>query len=255
MRYARSVTGLAIASHIAFATVAAFASASASDPATTAYAGDRLVHLAQSSTSGYGGSVGGPSGGNGNSGDSGASSAGGHGSGVAPLPNFSQPDSAPAADASGACGGGLQLPDPADYARLFDAVADISKKTQTYVEKCGCATPACVADALDQYADALAKAAAAKPTTRDERLLPRALRDLPKIVHAAAAKARAAKTKKAAVKAVQVAVVEVRKTVAKTIALMRASDPDAKREATRGGALVADTLKVAADQLMRADSL
>ncbi len=232
MRMALGLAGLAIAGLIAFATVGAFAS-------------DGLVRLAQATSGGNGG--GGPG--------SSSSSSGGHGGGISLPPSVSQPDAAGDAAASGACGAGLQLPDPADYAKLLDAVADVSKRTQTYIDKCDCASPACVADALDQYADALAKAAAAKPTARPERLLPRALRDLPRIVRAAAAKARAATSKKAAVAAVRVAIAEVRRTVAKTISLMRAADPDAKREATRGGGLVADTLKVAADRLARADSL
>ena len=155
----------------------------------------------------------------------------GVGGGVNPAP-------APAA----ACGGALQLADPAAYADPIDGVAEISRQTQQYIERCGCATQACIADALDRYADALAKA-----TPR----LPPVLRNLPRIVHQAAHRARVAPTVRAAARVLEAAVA----TVHKTIALMRAADPDAVKVATRGGDLVADTLKTAASALERANTL
>jgi hypothetical protein len=240
--YARSLALFAVAGHIVFATVQAYASASVSSAAHGALSGAGLLRLAQTSGNGDG------------AGPSGGAAAGGHGGGGPPA--IFRPSGDPSSDdATSGCAAGLKLPDPADYAKLIDGVAEISRQTQEYIARCGCKSQACVADALDQYADALAKAAAAPPASRAERLLPRALRDLPKVIHAAAAKARAAATPREAGKAVAAAIVVVRKTVAKTISLMRAADPDAKREATRGGALVADTLKTAGDSLERADSL
>jgi hypothetical protein len=53
------------------------------------------------------------------------------------------------------------------------------------------------------------------------------------------------------VKALSVAVTVVRK----TIALLRASDPDVTAVATRGGDLVSETLKSAATSLERAETL
>ena len=162
----------------------------------------------------------------------------GHNGGGSPPPKFGNGETAP----TGACGGELELADPSAYADPLDGVAEISRQTQRYIERCGCATQACIADALDRYADALAKAT--------PRLAP-ALRSLPRIVRQAAHRARVAPTVRAAARILNVAVALVHK----TIALMRATDPDAAKVATRGGDLVADTLKTAASALERATAL
>ena len=153
----------------------------------------------------------------------------------------------PAIDApSGACGIELRLPNPATDASALDGLKEITRQTQTYLEQCGCATQACVADALDKYADALQKIAPR---------LPRPLRALPAIIHQAAQKARVAPTVHAAIKVLHATVVVVQKIVRKTIELMRAGDPDGASAATRGGDLVASTLNTAATVLERADTL
>jgi hypothetical protein len=179
------------------------------------------------------------SGGNGNGstsgGDGGFGAPNGHGAG------YFTPGAA-----SGACGIELRLPNPATSADALQSVEEITQQTQTYLEQCGCATQACVADALDKYADALQKIAPQ---------LPRALRVLPKIIHQAAQKARVAPTVRVAVKVLQATVVVVQRIVRKTIELMRAKDPDAANVATRGGDLVASTLNTAATVLERAESL
>jgi len=59
--------------------------------------------------------------------------------------------------ANGACSTGLQLSDPDAFASPLAGLAAISKQTQTYIEQCACKTQGCVADALDTYADAIAK--------------------------------------------------------------------------------------------------
>ena len=66
-----------------------------------------------------------------------------------------------------------------------------------------------------------------------------------------AKRVRAALTIRAAVKALNVAI----KLIHKTIDLARPPDPDAREAATRGGDLVALTLKTAADALARPQSL
>ena len=147
---------------------------------------------------------------------------------------------------SGACGIELRLPNPASYADALQGVEEITRETQTYLEQCGCATQACVADALDKYADALQKVAPQ---------LPRALRVLPKTIHQAAQKARVAPTVRVAIRVLLATVVVVQKLMRKSIELMRAHDPDAANVATRGGDLVASTLNTAATVLERADTL
>ncbi len=201
---------------------------------------------------------------------------GGHGEsdGDGHSPGHSQPSHSPSAPASqdagfsffgfnassGACGFDLQLFDPGDYAQPIDRVAALSEQTQSYMAFCGCNTQACVADALDKYADALEQATTAPPSApglapHEVRKLPRAIRELPRIVHEAAARVRAAPTPHAAIKTLQTAIAFIQKKVEKTIALMRASDPDAQNLVTRGGDLVAGTLQSAATALARADTL
>jgi hypothetical protein len=161
---------------------------------------------------------------------------------------------------SGACGTAPQLPDTSWYTDRIDGIEVISQQTQNYLQSCGCDTQACVADALDNYANALEQAVAPAPPAPGQpsaptRKLPRAVRELPRIVHEAAARVRAAPTKVAAQKAVQAAIEVVQKTAAKAIALMRPDDPDATNAVTRGASLVADTLKSAQSGLMRAETL
>ena len=173
---------------------------------------------------------------------------------------FSDPTTAFAGSTSGACGTELQLPDTSWYTDPVDGIEVISQQTQNYIAFCGCNTQACVADALDKYADALDQAMAPPPPAPGlapppQRRLPRAIRELPRVVHEVAKRVRTAQTAPAAQKAMQDAIDIIHKTVAKTIPLMRANDPDAKAAATRAADLVADTLNTAKSALMRADTL
>ena len=231
----RSFVVLAVAGHVglSFADVRAAASGAvaAGGAAHFARADVGLMRLAQA-TGGDGGATGG-----------GATGGGGHGGG-APFSNPAY--GGQSTTANGACATGLQLSDPDAFASPLAGLAAISKQTQTYIEQCQCQTQGCVADALDTYADAIAKV-----TPRLPRAARRALSDLPSVVHAAASRARSAPSVRAAVAVLREAVA----TVHKSIALMRAADPDAKRVATRGGDLVAHTLDTAATALERADSL
>jgi hypothetical protein len=228
----RSLAILAVAGHLCLTIADAFAKGEEEEvygrPAAS------LMILAQSSP-GNGGHYGGVGPGDGS-----------HGAGPATI-------FGPGPSQSGACGGALQLSDPTIYADPIDGVAAISEQTQHYIQQCGCKAQGCVADALDAYASALDKVTAAAPQAG--RSLPSAIRDLPRIVRKAAADVRAASTPRAAVKVLQAAIAVVHKTVAKSIALMRAADPDAKSSATRGGDLVAATLKTAAVALEHSDSL
>jgi hypothetical protein len=140
----------------------------------------------------------------------------------------------------------LRLPDARAYATAVAGVAAISAATESYIQRCGCATQACIADALDTYAVALKKVAPR---------LPPALRSLPKLVAEAAHKARAAPSVRAAAHVVKAVAAAVQTVVHKAIALMRAADPDAVAAATRGGDLVAHTLDAAANALERAETL
>jgi hypothetical protein len=151
-----------------------------------------------------------------------------------------------AAAAAAECAGGLKLSDVDSYDDALEGLAKISGETQRYVERCGCNKQACIADALDRYAEALKKVAPR---------LPPALRNIPAIVAAAAHRARTAPTRPAAAHVLRAAIASIRAAVHKTIVLMRAADSDAKSSATRGGDLVARTLSVAASALERADTL
>ncbi len=234
----RSLVLLAIAGHVglpaAYANTGASASGAAAQ-ANRAGASERvgldLLQLAQS-TGGDGGSTGG-----------GVGAAGGHGGGGGyAIPSFG----APSAATAGACSAGLLLPDPDAYKTPIEGLEAITEETQNYIKYCGCKSQACIADALDEYAKALDKVTPRlPPEARD------AFKKLPDVVHAAATRARAAPTVRAAVGELRSAIAVVHK----TIALMRASDPDAKQVATRGGDLVARTLNSAATALERADTL
>ncbi|HYA74554.1 MAG TPA: hypothetical protein VEF36_15490, partial [Roseiarcus sp.] len=74
-----------------------------------------------------------------------------------PAPPGDHGGTAPGANsASGACGGGLVLETPASSGDVGDAVMALSRETQSYIKECQCVSQQCVADALDQYAEALA---------------------------------------------------------------------------------------------------
>ena len=142
---------------------------------------------------------------------------------------------------SGACGT-FMLPDTSSYQDAGDAVKALSRATKAAVEGCGCATQACIADALDAYA---AKVAEVAPR------LPRQLRNLPQVVSAAAHRVRKAKTKAEAAHILRAAVAQVRQ----EIELIRADDSETLRRETRGGEFVAGTLEFAAIKLERADGI
>ena len=180
--------------------------------------------------------AGGAAGGGGNGGG-GAGGSGGGGSGGGP-PRFASPD----ADNSASCGGRLELSSSPAYGDPADAVKALSRATEHYLQQCACATPACVADALDQYAEALAVVAPR---------LPRQLRDMPNIVARAARRVRASRTPAAAVAALGQAITVIHK----EIALIEAEDAETYRRETRGGNFVAETLTVASLSLERGGGL
>jgi hypothetical protein len=100
----------------------------------------------------------------------------------------------------------------------------------------------CVSDALDTYAKALDEIA---PD------LPPQLHALPSIVRQAAHRVRAARTNSEVTKVVAQAVSEVNK----TIALLRAEDPNAAPVGNQVGRDIDRTLAVAETKLLRAASL
>ena len=55
------------------------------------------------------------------------------------------------------------LPDTSWYSDPIDGIEVISQQTQNTLQSCGCNTQACVADALDDYANALEKAVELRP--------------------------------------------------------------------------------------------
>jgi hypothetical protein len=122
-----------------------------------------------------------------------------------------------------------------------DAVKEMSEATKTYIRKCSCTTQLCIADALDQYAQALALVAPR---------LPPHLQNAAGIVATAAGRARVARTKAEAVRALHDAIAAIHK----DIELVKAEDPDNLR-ATRGGDFVADTLNVASLALEKGGGL
>jgi hypothetical protein len=139
------------------------------------------------------------------------------------------------------CAVGLSLPPPPTFGDAGDVVKDWSKTTQAYIRNCGCATQACIADALDQYAQALAQIAPR---------LPPHLQNVAGIVATAAGRARVARTKGEAVRALHDAIAAIHK----DIELVKAEDPDDPR-ATRGGDFVAETLNVASLALEKGGGL
>jgi hypothetical protein len=118
----------------------------------------------------------------------------------------------------------------------------LSRETRKYIEECACGEQQCVADALDQYAQALAVVAPR---------LPKPLRDLPKIVARAARQVRIAKTKAEAVAALDQAIAAIHK----DISLVRSEDVETRKRQTRSGDLVAGTLNVASLALVNSGGL
>jgi hypothetical protein len=137
----------------------------------------------------------------------------------------------------------LALPDPELWNDAGDGVKAISRATREFIAACDCASQACIADALDQYAAALALVAPKLPTR---------LRNLPNLVAMAARRVRVAPTKMAAVNIVKTVIAQVHK----EIELVRADDPDADtRRQTRAADFVAGTLNTAAISLERSTAL
>ena len=147
----------------------------------------------------------------------------------------------PDAASSGACDVGLSLPTPPMFGEAGDAVKALSRATESYIRNCGCATQACIADALDKYAEALAQV-----TPR----LPPQLQDEANVVAQAARRVRAARTKAEALHALHDAIAIIHKDVE----LVQAEDPDHPR-LTRGGDFVAETLNVASLALEKGGGL
>ena len=138
------------------------------------------------------------------------------------------PDTTPAT----ACDGGFALATPPVFGDAGDAVKALSKATQSYIRDCGCTSQACIADALDEYAAALAQVAPG---------LPPQLQNSAAIVATAARRVRVARTKTEAVKALHDAIAAIHK----DITLVRAEDPDNYQRQTRGGDFIVETLSVA----------
>jgi hypothetical protein len=137
------------------------------------------------------------------------------------------------------------VPTPTATLEPDDVVAQVlalSQESQTTIEACNTNTPPCIADALDAYAD---KLEALTPR------LPARLSALPTIVREAARKVRAARTKAEAVSAVKSAITQVNK----TIALLRAEDPNAIKTGAAVGRAVDQTLEVAEVKLLRSSGL
>ena len=159
----------------------------------------------------------------------------------APAPSGNHGQVLPGADAD-ACGGALALAAPSPFGDGGDAVKALSRATERYIKQCGCATQQCIADALDQYAEALAVVAPR---------LPPELQDMPDIVAQAAHRVRIARTNAAAVKALHEAIAVIHK----DISLVRAEDPAMQQRETRSGGFVVETLNVASLSLEKAGGL
>lgn len=110
------------------------------------------------------------------------------------------------------------------------------------VAQCSLEFPDCLADAFENYAEALRELAPS---------LPPQLRSLPTIVAKAAKNIRASRSVAEAIRAVKVAIVAVHK----RIALLKAENSYGRQVATREGTLVAQTLQVADAKLQSAVGL
>jgi hypothetical protein len=171
---------------------------------------------------------------------------GGAPSAPAPAPGPAAPGSngpafSPNAASSDACAIGPTLPTLPTFQEGGDAVKALSRATESYIRNCGCATQACIADALDTYAAALAQVAPR---------LPPQLQDEANVVAQAARRVRAAHTKAEAQRALHDAIAIIHK----DIELVKAEDPDHPR-LTRGGDFVAETLNVASLALEKGGGL
>ena len=118
----------------------------------------------------------------------------------------------------------------------------MSRLTSDYLKACNCPNRACLADALDNYAQALDKVAPR---------LPPQIRDMPRVIAQAAHRVRAARSKVEAEAAVAAAIEHIHK----EIALIRVDDADKQARLTRSGGFVVGTLETAKSALERADSL
>ena len=157
------------------------------------------------------------------------------------APGSEGPGLGPNGASSGACDVGPSLPTPPMFGDAADAVKALSRATESYIRNCGCATQACIADALDQYAAALAQV-----TPR----LPPQLQNEAAVVAQAAGRVRAARNKTEALRALHDAIAIIHK----DIELVKAEDPDHPR-LTRGGVFVAETLNVASLALEKGGGL
>ncbi len=233
-KLSRSLVALAIAGHVSLAFSDAFAAgpSGASGPA-----GGHGGVAGVGASGGYGGGV------TGGHGDNGGGVTGGGGGGVnfvPPVFNYQPSFNSFEANASG-CGWALQLPDLSWWSNPIDGVAAISQQTQDYLRSCGCDTQSCVADALDQYADALEKIVSppppppgppgfAPPPGRSRPRRSRTAADRPRSGGVRARREDAARGGDS----VKAAIEDVKKNVEKTISLMRAADTDGKFAVTRG---------------------
>jgi hypothetical protein len=132
--------------------------------------------------------------------------------------------------------GGRQPGDP------VGRVLTLSHEVQSEIDACRFDSPACIADALDEYADRLEAL-----TTR----LGPGYRALPTIVRQAARKIRVARSKTEVAIALKSAITQV----GKTIALLRAEDPNAGNIGAVVGRAVDQTLEVAQVKLLRSSDL
>ncbi len=175
----------------------------------------------------------------------GAHAAEGHAPAPAPAPAASGSHGSVLSGEGGdtsSCGGGLVLAPPSPFGDAASAVKAISRAAQKYIKQCECATQQCIADALDQYAEALAVVAPR---------LPSELQDMPNVVARAARRVRAARTKAEAVKVLHEAIAIIHK----DMSLVRAEDPETEQRQTRSGGYVVDTLNVASLSLEKAGGL
>jgi hypothetical protein len=169
------------------------------------------------------------------------SAAAGPGAGNGASSSGSSSSGASSSGSSGSGSGGAI--NPSVFNRDPPTSVDVkseARAAETAIASCSEDDLHCLADALDNYAEALRKLP-----------LPPELKRLPDVVAHAAHQVRAAKTRAQAVKAIKIAVAEVRR----TITLLKADDPVVLKAETREGAFVAETLEVADNKLEKAVGL
>lgn len=125
-----------------------------------------------------------------------------------------------------------------DYGDVADNVKAMARATNSYLQNCHCPDAACVADALDNFAAALA---AVGPR------LPPQVADLPFVVRQAARKIRVARTAAQAHAAIHEAIA----TISAKLKLLRVDDPDARSDGARSANFINGTLSVADLELTR----